>query len=287
LKKGIIKVVMTLLLMYISFSLVPFVAHSSPTTTFYVDPSSIIDQNLAPGSSFTVSVNVADAVDLFAWQVYMSWNTALLNATEIIFGDFLAGQPEGTTQVSHIKNAEGYMVVGESTIGTYTGLNGNGWLFSATFLIGTIGETVLDINSELTYYIDSLHNILGDDPGEIIKENGYFNNSGAVIPATLQISPDLLTLSRKGGFITAYIELPGSYNVNDIDISTVKLNGEVQARLRPAKVGDYDKNGIPDLMVKFVKKEVIPLLSAGENTLIIAGVVSGEIFEGFDTITAV
>lgn len=286
-KKGIMEVVTILLLMCISFSLVFFVAHSSPTTTFYVDPSSIIDQNLAPGSSFTVSVNVADAVDLFAWQVNMSWNTALLNANEIVFGDFLAGQPEGTTQASHINNAEGFMLVGESTIGAYPGINGNGWLFSVTFLVGTIGETVLDINSERTYYIDSSENVLGDDPGEIIKENGYFNNFGAVIPATVNILPDPLILSRKGGSITAYVELPESYNVNDIDILTVRLNGEVQAKLHPTKVGDYDKDGIPDLMVKFVKKEVIPLLSAGENTLTMTGVVSGEIFEGFDTITAI
>jgi hypothetical protein len=287
LKKGIIEVVMTLLLVCVSFSLVLFVAHSSPTATVYVDPSSIIDQNLAPGSSFTVSVNVADAADLFAWQVHMSWNTALLNATQIVFGDFLAGQPEGTTQLSHVNHAEGWLLVGESTIGAYPGVNGNGWLFSATFLVGTVGETVLDINSELTYYIDSLQNVLGDDPGEIIKENGYFNNSGAVIPATVNISPDPLILSREGGFITAYIELPEGYNVNDIDISTVRLNGEVQAKLHPTKVGDYDSDGIPDLMVKFAKREVIPLLSAGENTLTITGVVSGEIFEGFDTITAI
>jgi hypothetical protein len=287
LKKGITEVVMTFLLMYISFSLTLFIAHAAPTTTIYVDPSSIIDPNLAPGSSFTVSVNVADAVDLYAWQVHMMWDTALLDATGIVFGNFLAGQPEGTDQLSNIKNELGQLFVGEVIIGAYPGVDGNGWLCSITFLVETSGETVLNINSEFTYYIDSQQNVIGDDAGEIIKENGYFNNSGAVIPATVNISPDPLILRRKGGSVTAYIALPEGYNVNDIDIFTVRLNGEVQAKLHPTKVGDYDSDGIPDLMVKFVKKEVIPLLSAGENTLTMTGEVSGEIFEGSDTITAI
>lgn len=107
------------------------------------------------------------------------------------------------------------------------------------------------------------------------------------IPATIDIDPDTLNLKHNNAGITAHIELPEGHNVNDIDILTVRLNGEVQAKLHPTKVGDYDGDGVPDLMVKFVKREVIPLLSAGENTLTVTGEVSGEIFEGSDTITAI
>jgi len=96
-----------------------------------------------------------------------------------------------------------------------------------------------------------------------------------------------LALARLGGFVTAYIELPAGYNVNDINISTIILNLEVQAKLNPTKIGDYDEDGIPDLMVKFSRKEVVPLLSVGENTLTITGEVNGEVFEGSDTITAI
>ncbi len=109
----------------------------------------------------------------------------------------------------------------------------------------------------------------------------------ALIPATVDIKPDTLNLRSKGKWIKAYIELPEGHNVNDIDILTVRLNGEVQAKLHPTKVGDYDGDGVPDLMVKFGKREVIPLLSAGENTLTVTGEVSGEIFEGSATITAI
>lgn len=283
----ITKTVITLFLLSFSFSLIPSIAQASPTATFYVEPPSIINPNLTPGSTFTVDVNVLNAEDLYAWQVYVSWNTTLLDATEIVFGDFLAGQPGGTTQASNINNAEGRLLVGESTYGAYPGVDGDGWLCTITFLVETIGETVLDVDSELTYYIDSLQNVFGDDPGELVKENGYFNNFGAAIPATVDIYPETITLKPRGGSVTAYIELPEAYSVNNVDISTVKLNLQVQAKLRPTKIGDYDEDGIPDLMVKFDRKEVTALLVPGENTLAITGEVSGEMFEGSDTITAI
>lgn len=281
------KVVMSLFLICASFCLVLPFARASPTTTIYVVPSSIVDSSLAPESSFTVSVNVADAVDLYAWQVNMSWNTALLNATEIAFGDFLVGQPEGTAQFSNIDNAEGRLLVGEVIIGAYPGVDGDGWLCSITFLVEMIGETVLDIDSGFTYYVDSFLTVIGDDPGELAKESGYFNNFGATIPATIDIYPETLKLKTRGGSITAYIELPQAYSVNNVDILTVKINSQVPARLHPTRLGDYDEDGSPDLMVKFSRREVAALLVAGENTLTITGEVSGEMFEGFDTVTAI
>lgn len=286
-KATITEIVITLFLISISLGLRSSIAQASPTTTFYVDPASIVDPSLTPGSSFTINVNVADAEGLYAWQVYMSWNTALLDATDIVFGDFLADQPEGTEQLSRIVNEEGWLLIGEVTIGPNPGVYGSGWLCSITFLVETSGETVLDINSEYTYYIDSLGVVIGDDPGELIKENGYFDNRGGTIPATVDIYPDPLILGRKGGSVTAYIELPEGYDLNNIDVSTIRLNLEVPARLHPTRIGDYDEDGIPDLMVKFDKKEVIPLLIEGENTLTVTGEVSGEMFEGSDTITAI
>ncbi len=285
-KRKIMGILIALFLIGISFDLIPVVTRALPTTTFFIDPPSIIDPNCPPGSTFAIDVKVLDAVDLVTWQVRIMWDTALLDATDIIFGDFLAGQPEGTVQASDIKNELGQLLVGEATIGAYPGVDGNGWLCSITFLVESSGETVLNINNIYSYYIDSVGTVIGDDPGELIKENGYFNNFGAAIPATVDIYPDPLALGRLGGFVTAYIELPAGYNVNDVNISTIMLNLEVQAKSNPTKIRDYDEDGIPDLMVKFSRKEVVPLLSVGENTLTITGEVNGEAFEGSDTITA-
>lgn len=104
-----------------------------------------------------------------------------------------------------------------------------------------------------------------------------------VVTATIDIDPDTLNLKSKGKWITAYIELPEGYTVGDIDISTVKLNGEISAELHPTELSDYDEDGIPDLMVKFDRQALIQLLSAEESTLTITGEVNGTPFKGSDT----
>jgi hypothetical protein len=96
--------------------------------------------------------------------------------------------------------------------------------------------------------------------------------------ATFKINPKALNLRSRGRWITAYIELPEGYNVSDINVSTVLLNGTVQAESRPIGIGDEDGDGIPDLMVKFSRAEVI--------SYILANVDVAELFERrFMTIT--
>ena len=104
--------------------------------------------------------------------------------------------------------------------------------------------------------------------------------------ATVEIYPETLSLhSLFGRWIKAYIELPEGYDVSDIEISTVTLNNDVPAELHPTKVGDYDNDGIPDLMVKFSRIEAMrSIFRIGENTLRIRGEINELIFEGRVTI---
>jgi len=78
-----------------------------------------------------------------------------------------------------------------------------------------------------------------------------------VVTATADISPKALNLRSKGKWITAYIELPEGYDVRDINVSTVMLNDTISAEPKPIAVGDYDEDGITDLMVKFDRAKVI------------------------------
>ena len=78
-----------------------------------------------------------------------------------------------------------------------------------------------------------------------------------IIQVTVDINPNTLNLNSKGKWITAYIELPEGYNVVDIDVDTVLLNGTVPAEAKPTEIGDYDGDGITDLMVKFDRQDVI------------------------------
>jgi len=109
-----------------------------------------------------------------------------------------------------------------------------------------------------------------------------------VIAADLDIEPDTLNLRSKGKWVTAYVELPDRYNISDIDISTIMLNDTVSVDSEaPAGIGDYDEDGILDLMVKFDRQEVVALFSVGEATLTITGEVDHTPFEGSDTIRVI
>lgn len=123
----------------------------------------------------------------------------------------------------------------------------------------------------------------------------YIQVTPSVVPSTIDIDPDTLNLKSKGNWITVYTELPEDYSVEDIDIYSVilsKINGVLLEpplyTIGPSEIGDYDENDIPDLMVKFDRQELIPLLEVGDVKLIISGeLVDGPMFEGTDTIRVI
>ena len=112
--------------------------------------------------------------------------------------------------------------------------------------------------------------------------------------AVIDIKPDALNLGSEGEWITAYIELPEGYNVADINISTVMLNGTIPVDpLAPTAMGDYDSDGVPDLMIKFDRATVISYIMGNidiegrfaTTTLTITGYLNdGTPFQGSDTI---
>lgn len=108
-----------------------------------------------------------------------------------------------------------------------------------------------------------------------------------VLSATTDIDPDTLTLKKKDKSIIAYIELPSGYSVEDIDMSTLRLIVEkenVPAKLKPKKIGDHDKDGIPDLKARFNRWDLPALASVGEYEATVIGEVASMPFQGSDTI---
>ncbi|MDH5364451.1 MAG: PKD domain-containing protein, partial [Dehalococcoidia bacterium] len=105
---------------------------------------------------------------------------------------------------------------------------------------------------------------------------------------TIDFDPDTLNLKSKGKWVTVYIEVPLGYEASQIDVSSTKLNGTVPALAKPAQVGDYDSDGVPDLMVKFDRAAVEGILSIGDAVKItITGEVAGIAFGGSDTIKVI
>lgn len=122
-------------------------------------------------------------------------------------------------------------------------------------------------------------------------------------PANVQIEPDTLNLKSNGEWITAYIELPEVYDVNNIVVSTIILktpSGDVSVYPNaPATVGDYDSDGISDLMVKFDRSKIIGQIGSTDVVDVGTGIdqqielkVVGQLvdetqFEGTDTVRVI
>jgi hypothetical protein len=103
-----------------------------------------------------------------------------------------------------------------------------------------------------------------------------------IIDAKIDIDPDTLNLKSNGKWITAYIDLPEGYNVSEIDISTVILEGSI-----PAEWGDLQDT---TLMVKFDRRDVEDLIGGPSDDVVltITGELGGGIeFEGSDTIRVI
>jgi hypothetical protein len=116
---------------------------------------------------------------------------------------------------------------------------------------------------------------------------GSVSGEEPTIPAGVGISPEPLNLKSNVKLITACIELPEGYNVADIDVSTVKLNGTIPVDLSvPPTIGDYDNDGVPDLTVKFNRTAISEYILSrgikyGEVTLTATGKLNDEtMFEG-------
>jgi len=123
------------------------------------------------------------------------------------------------------------------------------------------------------------------------------------IPATIDCNPDTLNLKSKGAWITCYIELPGGYDVRQIDGSTVSLNGIsaylgkegwAKTEANESNITDHDGDGILERMVKFDRNQVqaiLTILSPGTAVLTLTGKVFYNLgladFEGKDTIRVI
>jgi parallel beta-helix repeat protein len=139
---------------------------------------------------------------------------------------------------------------------------------------------------------------IGDTPYKICGDAGSKDHYPVMKPwvtiiAKIDAKPDTLNLKSEGKWITVYIELPKGCNVANINVSSILLNETISAQPKPVAIGDYDMDGVPDLMVKFDRAEVINyiLSAAGKRTkfsqvtLTITGKLkNGTRFEGSDII---
>ena len=102
---------------------------------------------------------------------------------------------------------------------------------------------------------------------------------------TTQGGVDSNTKNPKGQtrYVVVTIELPTGFSIDEIDAGTVVLNRVNGVEIVPAlvvegsvEVGDYNRNGVPDMIVKFSRQKLLLLLNPGESII----TVSGELYDG-------
>ena len=89
---------------------------------------------------------------------------------------------------------------------------------------------------------------------------------GTIDAAYTDADPNTLNVASNGKWMTVYVELPPEYDPAQVLVETVKINGVVPAEASPfSNDGDYNNNGIPDLMFKFDRTALATVLGSGEN----------------------
>jgi WD40 repeat protein len=219
--------------------------------------------------SFPYDVTVSDSGDFISVTLY--------NGTTYLFdhsGNMLWNNNYGLFRITMSSMGEYIFGIDRSSIFV---LNTKGELLAAHYVGGTLYALSASGNGK---YL-----AVGSESGL------YLFEIRLTLPATTDIKPDTLNLKSKGEKITCYIELPEGYDVAKIDVSSIRLNGTVLAWANPTEVGDYNYNGIPDLMIKFDRAEVQKLFEnqpiPGIYRIEITGEISGTPFEGIDTIVVI
>lgn len=110
--------------------------------------------------------------------------------------------------------------------------------------------------------------------------------------AEIDIKPNTLNTKSEGNWISVHIELPANYKPEEIDCWTIRISNNLSSGScnKPASsmIGDYNRNGVPDMTVKFLRNSLFKILKTGVNILPITGsLVDGTVFGGSDEVRVI
>lgn len=315
-----------ILTMMIVITFLPMVSNVKASGDLSVYPSTYTATAL--GDVFTIDVKIANALYVWGFDFKLGYDTNVLDALEIVEGSFLKSFGDTLVVKLDIYEPEGFIWVAIILKDPAATADGSGTLATIKFQSVGVGECVFnlyditlagpDVNG------DEIVNIL--DVKLVVDHYGETGEPGwipedidldgevelddlhivlinqVVITATITIKPGTLNLKSNGEWITCYIELPEGYNVSDIwltivwkDIGPPVLSVDGYSdEMDPdalTQIGDYDSDGIPDLMVTFRRAPLRDYLiqmdydsSEGLNYFwveaTVKGVVAWTLFEG-------
>lgn len=168
-KKAVYQIMLALLAMSIVMTMLP--VDASMITVLSMQPTSIIDPTLVPGSIFRINITVDDVDYLWLWQFVLWFDPTILNVRPYLPGDPNYGLYPPFEQIisSEINNDVGYIY-----IATYTHTGGVSavdptpiaWI---EFIVLDVGTTPLHFDPGFTvlYNVDAY-----------VEVDGLFDNRG-------------------------------------------------------------------------------------------------------------
>jgi adhesin HecA-like repeat protein len=122
-------------------------------TASAAEPTLAISASANPavqGSSITLNVLISDISDLFGYQFSFNFNPAVLQATAVTEGSFLAGGGTTFSDPGTIDNTAGSIsFVANSLIGALPGVSGSGSLALISFNVTSVGSSLLSFSDAL------------------------------------------------------------------------------------------------------------------------------------------
>ena len=76
-------------------------APPTPPALLHVDPASISNVSMTPGSDFNVNVDITNASGVYGLEFSLSFNATVLNANSITRGSFIPLSATVTTQIDN------------------------------------------------------------------------------------------------------------------------------------------------------------------------------------------
>jgi hypothetical protein len=105
--------------------------------------------------------------------------------------------------------------------------------------------------------------------------------------ATVSITPKTFNVNMQGQWITVRIKLPEDYNINDIDVSTIRLEGLFQVEWSnfegKALMVKFDASNVADYLL--AKLYHMGLSQSSVDLTVEGKLNDGTLFSGSDTIT--
>jgi hypothetical protein len=162
-RKDVLGIVLTLLAAGMLMTVLP--ADASPTTVLSVQPTSIVDPTLVPGSIFQVDITVDDVGYLWAWQFSLWFDPAILNVT-----DYWGYAPFENLLFGEVDNDVGYVAFGAYTFDGMSAVDPTP-IAAITFMVKGVGTTTLHFDPDYTELWNALDYVIVD---------GYFDNTGPI-----------------------------------------------------------------------------------------------------------